>query len=111
PPPRPPLSPTPPRPPPPSPLFPYTTLFRSLANGAGCRIRRRRHHVRARTRRAAARSRRIERRPEGTAPDARTRRPRRQADVAVRSEEHTSELQSPDHLVCRLLLEKKNTYT
>src|SRR5258708_11752349 len=26
---------------------------------------------------------------------------------AVRSEEHTSELQSPDHLVCRLLLEKK----
>src|SRR5207244_13528039 len=30
-----------------------------------------------------------------------------QADQA-RSEEHTSELQSPDHLVCRLLLEKKN---
>src|SRR5207244_10157139 len=29
--------------------------------------------------------------------------------VRVRSEEHTSELQSPDHLVCRLLLEKKNT--
>src|SRR5258708_14458201 len=28
----------------------------------------------------------------------------------VRSEEHTSELQSPDHLVCRLLLEKKKTY-
>src|SRR5258708_29530283 len=27
--------------------------------------------------------------------------------IAVRSEEHTSELQSPDHLVCRLLLEKK----
>src|SRR5438552_9787130 len=27
-----------------------------------------------------------------------------------RSEEHTSELQSPDHLVCRLLLEKKNTH-
>src|SRR5438552_18970543 len=27
----------------------------------------------------------------------------------VRSEEHTSELQSPDHLVCRLLLEKKNS--
>src|SRR5947208_11280882 len=26
---------------------------------------------------------------------------------AIRSEEHTSELQSPDHLVCRLLLEKK----
>src|SRR5207244_13526394 len=29
------------------------------------------------------------------------------ADAAHRSEEHTSELQSPDHLVCRLLLEKK----
>src|SRR5258708_25978102 len=29
------------------------------------------------------------------------------AIVGVRSEEHTSELQSPDHLVCRLLLEKK----
>src|SRR5258708_5193432 len=29
------------------------------------------------------------------------------AEEAPRSEEHTSELQSPDHLVCRLLLEKK----
>src|SRR5258708_29600090 len=29
--------------------------------------------------------------------------------AAARSEEHTSELQSPDHLVCRLLLEKKKT--
>src|SRR5438552_16324412 len=29
-------------------------------------------------------------------------------DHLLRSEEHTSELQSPDHLVCRLLLEKKN---
>src|SRR5258708_1459465 len=32
-----------------------------------------------------------------------------QFGVAMRSEEHTSELQSPDHLVCRLLLEKKKT--
>src|SRR5438552_14523159 len=31
--------------------------------------------------------------------------------TALRSEEHTSELQSPDHLVCRLLLEKKNKHT
>src|SRR5207244_7990554 len=31
------------------------------------------------------------------------------AQLARRSEEHTSELQSPDHLVCRLLLEIKNT--
>src|SRR5207244_11248200 len=33
----------------------------------------------------------------------------RRGNNAVRSEEHTSELQSPDHLVCRLLLEKKTT--
>src|SRR5258708_15052561 len=33
------------------------------------------------------------------------------AGVASRSEEHTSELQSPDHLVCRLLLEKKKKMT
>src|SRR5258708_20489579 len=32
-------------------------------------------------------------------------------DRRERSEEHTSELQSPDHLVCRLLLEKNNTPT
>src|SRR5438552_12452905 len=32
------------------------------------------------------------------------------ASGAVRSEEHTSELQSPDHLVCRLLLEKKKKH-
>src|SRR5258708_31737600 len=32
-----------------------------------------------------------------------------QARIDERSEEHTSELQSPDHLVCRLLLEKKKT--
>src|SRR5207244_12400755 len=36
-------------------------------------------------------------------------RERRLADAVIRSEEHTSELQSPDHLVCRLLLEKKKT--
>src|SRR5438552_16503198 len=30
------------------------------------------------------------------------------SNLVMRSEEHTSELQSPDHLVCRLLLEKKN---
>src|SRR5207244_6806351 len=33
---------------------------------------------------------------------------RRIVNMTARSEEHTSELQSPDHLVCRLLLEKKN---
>src|SRR6266568_6696679 len=34
-------------------------------------------------------------------------RPRRSDDAMIRSEEHTSELQSQFHLVCRLLLEKK----
>src|SRR5207244_10682466 len=34
-----------------------------------------------------------------------------EASRKKRSEEHTSELQSPDHLVCRLLLEKKNSHT
>src|SRR5207244_12731492 len=33
----------------------------------------------------------------------------RTSEFEQRSEEHTSELQSPDHLVCRLLLEKKNS--
>src|SRR5258708_14709595 len=78
--------------PPRSTLFPYTTLFRSERADPG---------------------------------DRRPRRPGREAGDGfavgcgaavlrreigqVRSEEHTSELQSPDHLVCRLLLEKKKT--
>src|SRR5947208_6661401 len=75
-------------PPPTSTLFPYTTLFRS----------------------------------PGTHPchrrdvDLRRAQPRQEAGQrsdpkinVTRSEEHTSELQSPDQLVCRLLLEKKKT--
>src|SRR5438552_13963060 len=65
--------------PPRSTLFPYTTLFRSRSRPRTHRARLPRAH---RSGQAA---------------------PRR----ARRSEEHTSELQSPDHLVCRLLLEKK----
>src|SRR5690348_18512863 len=44
-----------------------------------------------------------------TAPRCRGRRCGRTPRARRRSEEHTSELQSPVHLVCRLLLEKKNT--
>src|SRR5256885_8275667 len=67
--------------PPRSTLFPYTTLFRS---GCGCC------------------------RPAPTArPSTRSTADRRASSGAVRSEEHTSELQSPCNLVCRLLLEKK----
>src|SRR5258708_30770910 len=88
--------------PPRSTLFPYTTLFRSVVH-------------------------RAELLPGGAGGDAglsegsrpavphlRARRQRhRRAAVGdgQRSEEHTSELQSPDHLVCRLLLEKKNDRT
>src|SRR5436305_9021853 len=72
------------RPPPTSTLFPYTTLFRSRTP--------RRPSSRARPRRPLR-----DRRPSGRSPARR------------RSEEHTSELQSRPHLVCRLLLEKKKT--
>src|SRR5256885_10810130 len=67
--------------PPRSTLFPYTTLFRSPMHPTGlqriCRLLQ----------------------PQSTSPDWRA--------PGARSEEHTSELQSPCNLVCRLLLEKK----
>src|SRR5256714_8881504 len=73
--------------PPRSTLFPYTTLFRS------CRPRPRPPRL-ARVRR----------------PLPRAALPAPQADAdRLRSEEHTSELQSLAYLVCRLLLEKKNS--
>src|SRR5438034_3577729 len=72
-------------------LFPYTTLFRSLAR---CQLRRSVRHTRS--------------------PPSGMSRWRTPNDVSasttaltVRSEEHTSELQSHSDLVCRLLLEKK----
>src|SRR5258708_29850483 len=77
--------------PPRSTLFPYTTLFRStspltfsprsVASGSSIGL----HGVLARE--------------------------NNEATLQFRSEEHTSELQSPDHLVCRLLLEKKKKRT
>src|SRR2546429_9601857 len=68
--------------PPRSTLFPYTTLFRSLSGTRRCgrHLHRANHYSLLRDKRAT---------PED------------------RSEEHTSELQSRLHLVCRLLLEKK----
>src|SRR5207244_13629301 len=55
---------------------------------------------------------RLARAPVGDRPPRRLRRDRagRADRDRHRSEEHTSELQSPDHLVCRLLLEKKNIH-
>src|SRR2546426_1888897 len=75
--------------PPRSTLFPYTTLFRSLELQ---RIRRR-----LEVPDELAQQRGAQRGPAR----------RRHAPAAARSEEHTSELQSPCNLVCRLLLEKK----
>src|SRR5258708_18772628 len=65
--------------PPRSTLFPYTTLFLSPPS------------------------------LPGAAPRSCARRTTAPRSGCSRSEEHTSELQSPDHLVCRLLLEKKNS--
>src|SRR3712207_7208140 len=48
-------------------------------------------------------------RPSSCPPDRRRRSHRRGPALTRRSEEHTSELQSRQYLVCRLLLEKKNT--
>src|SRR5262245_66044045 len=75
--------------PPRSTLFPYTTLFRSASRPAPVGLRSRPSVDR------------VERRLE---PAHRTHR---RAIRGRRSEEHTSELQSLRHLVCRLLLEKK----
>src|SRR5258708_28468880 len=80
--------------PPRSTLFPYTTLFRSnrgddeQGDEIGCQSEQ-----------SIADGRSAEREQK--------RRHARSPDRPSRSEEHTSELQSPDHLVCRLLLEKK----
>src|SRR5258708_12430374 len=80
--------------PPRSTLFPYTTLFRSQERRKPGSAR---EHC------------------PGRIPAVRSlylcgvfrREPQRRLTSRRRSEEHTSELQSPDHLVCRLLLEKK----
>src|SRR3712207_7112986 len=93
--------------PPRSTLFPYTTLFRSrhgervrrdlVRAGGGCDDPRLHASLGLPPRRAPARAAR-----------RRRRRHLRLRDLVERSEEHTSELQSRQYLVCRLLLEKKN---
>src|SRR3712207_8169215 len=82
--------------PPRSTLFPYTTLFRSAVTGrgGGCRLPQLR----------------LERALAGLydpAPRAAPGGHRHPVPLQPRSEEHTSELQSRQYLVCRLLLEKK----
>src|SRR5947199_395870 len=85
--------------------LPYTTLFRSVEGRGGRGARRR-------DARGAGGGRVRSRRPSAHG-DATSRRPHvrgipDERQHPVRSEEHTSELQSLRHLVCRLLLEKKN---
>src|SRR5258705_9919230 len=80
--------------PPRSTLFPYTTLFRSRSSSNAIYVTPRR--------RSLHRGARIRKRPP--------RPPTPKTRIAARSEEHTSELQSLRHLVCRLLLEKKKKY-
>src|SRR3712207_7001885 len=81
--------------PPTSTLFPYTTLFRSVRPRCASATREQRPFA-------------------GRSPAARAERQDRRRHLPrttrSRSEEHTSELQSRQYLVCRLLLEKKNTY-
>src|SRR3712207_8727177 len=91
--------------PPRSTLFPYTTLFRSAVSKesrAACSQERPPAAGRA-ERRGRART------PRAGVPPrpARARAIRRRRRARDRSEEHTSELQSRQYLVCRLLLEKK----
>src|SRR3712207_8027242 len=82
--------------PPRSTLFPYTTLFRSPGPGG----RRHRHRLRRAVRAGVPH------------PPTGAHLPPQEARglLAARSEEHTSELQSRQYLVCRLLLEKKKHY-
>src|SRR3712207_7404825 len=82
--------------PPRSTLFPYTTLFRSRSD----RVARGRPSPTAAPRPSGGR---LCPEPPSARSPARLRRP----PLESRSEEHTSELQSRQYLVCRLLLEKK----
>src|SRR3712207_6886359 len=92
--------------PPRSTLFPYTTLFRSLehvitmTDGDGVTVDELRE--RGRGRELAE----LEQRYEGVTPED----PYTFIYTSGRSEEHTSELQSRQYLVCRLLLEKKKKH-
>src|SRR5690606_40270497 len=88
-------------------LFPYTTLFRSSASPSSIRCRRARASAAAPVPAVTGATRAAP--PPGRGP-ARPPRPWSGAGAA-RSEEHTSELQSRENLVCRLLLEKKKKTT
>src|SRR5947209_12448857 len=98
--------------PPSSTLFPYTTLFRSAVFGDAIQ-----HAIRADDRGVdgAGQHQEADDHDEPLKQQFDRHRPdqvdRDTADQVVRSEEHTSELQSRQYLVCRLLLEKKKKPT
>src|SRR3712207_7667958 len=86
--------------PPRSTLFPYTTLFRSPER-----------HLQRRAEEREPDSLRLHLERDRDVRDGEYRAVEGEAvSLMPRSEEHTSELQSRQYLVCRLLLEKKNTY-
>src|SRR2546430_8841040 len=96
--------------PPRSTLFPYTTLFRSHQQRAAVtELRPRLYHLRQAELRPLGGVERHEERAQQTPRQHRNRGPQQIASEGDRSEEHTSELQSQSNLVCRLLLEKKNS--
>src|SRR3712207_7275297 len=94
--------------PPRSTLFPYTTLFRSICQHRVACIRDARSVTPGPKQTDACVG------PKSVAEEPRTNGATARASeahaVSLRSEEHTSELQSRQYLVCRLLLEKKKKY-
>src|SRR2546430_7885517 len=93
--------------PPRSTLFPYTTLFRSRSFVRDPLGLSDRAFTRDGSKRGTGRTARARRARMGRP----VRKPGRPAYAVLRSEEHTSELQSQSNLVCRLLLEKKKKVT
>src|SRR5258705_9274182 len=89
--------------PPRSTLFPYTTLFRSIVHGIAQLAHGRRHDADDGAKNGEHHQQLDQRETLGALQDSSLAR-------RNRSEEHTSELQSLRHLVCRLLLEKKKKY-
>src|SRR3712207_8268119 len=89
--------------PPRSTLFPYTTLFRSGGGGRRGRSPHRRPEPALHPRPDGSRL-----RPQGRGGRGAALTELERLRALLRSEEHTSELQSRQYLVCRLLLEKKN---
>src|SRR3712207_7144866 len=93
--------------PPRSTLFPYTTLFRSLVMG----VANDKSIAWGIASQLAAQGAELAFTYQGEALERRVRPLVESVGASVRSEEHTSELQSRQYLVCRLLLEKKNVPT